>query len=101
MSRGRGVLYGVCGLLSYLAFACSTYAAWTWDGGGSFELVTIGENWNPDAVPFFNTGNTTANTDSSLIFTGNIQTSPIFGSADHFNGITFDANADPFDLIGG
>ena len=102
MLRCRALSYGVSGLLSYLVVTCCAHAGpWTWDGGGSDDFILTGENWNPDAVPFFLTNNTTSNTDSSLIFTGNVKTSPFFGSNDHFNGITFDANAAAFDLFGG
>jgi autotransporter-associated beta strand protein len=102
MSRCQALSIGVVGLLSLVTFAVSAHAGpWTWDGGGSDDFVLTGENWNPDAIPFFTTNNTTSNTDSSLIFTGNIKTTPLFGSSDHFNGITFDANAAAFDLIGG
>jgi autotransporter-associated beta strand protein len=102
MSLGQAVRNGVISLAGVLALGlCVQAGPWVWDGGGADDFVTTGANWSPDAVPFFTTNNTTANTDSSLIFTGNVKTEPIFFSLDHFNGITFDANAAAFDLFGG
>src|SRR4051794_25125614 len=98
----RIVRYGVAGLLSCLVVSCGAQAGpWTWDGGGADDFLTTGENWNPDAVPFFRADNNALNTDSALIFTGNVKTSPLVFSNEHYNGITFDANAAAFDFSGG
>jgi autotransporter-associated beta strand protein len=101
MPRCRILSYGVSGLLSYLVITCCAHAGpWTWDGGGADDFVTTGANWNPDAIPFFDISNTATNTDSSLIFTGSVKTTPWVFTVEQFNGITFDANAAAFNFIG-
>lgn len=97
--------YGLLFILAIIPFFLtpSTNAGpWVWDGGGADDSLLTGENWNPDAIPFFDVSNTAANnTDSALIFTGNVRTTPLVGDAQHYNQITFDASAGAFTFFGG
>lgn len=92
-------------LLPCCLIASSAHAVWTWDGGSlDSDSIYVGENWNPDAIPFFNNTNSgSGNIDSAIIFTGNVRTTPLVdtvGSTGHFNSITFDANAAAFTFTG-
>jgi fibronectin-binding autotransporter adhesin len=92
---------GAIALLAVAIAAAPVGAAWTWDGGGADDSLLTGENWNPDAIPIFDTStNTTLNINSSLIFTGNVRTSPTVpeGSTANYQNVTFDANAAPFTI---
>ena len=70
--------------------------AYTWDGGGTDDLLVTQENWDGDIAPMPNT-----TSDSDVIFTGNVRTSPLTSVADQsYRTVSFDAGAAAFTFGG-
>ena len=92
----RSPILASSGALAALFVVCcyvATATAQTWDGGGSNNNWTTGNNWNPNGAPV---NNGTANVN----FAGTTRLTPIVDSNRNVNSVTFDSNAGQF-VIGG